>query len=84
MTELTPDPEVATAMSIIDRGVTCVIEVDEGAGWEPRRLAFPTTVESAVATAIADERLRNQRVRAVPLDRARRHWADPPRARLAT
>lgn len=69
MNESIPDPEVAAAMSIIDRGLPCAIEVDEGHGWEPRLLAFPSAPVSAVAAAVADERFRNPRVRAVPVAR---------------
>lgn len=83
MTELIPDPDVITAMSIIDRGLTCAIEVHNGDGWEPRVLAFPSATESAVAAAVAGERFRNQAVRAVPFYGPLLREADRPRARMA-
>lgn len=42
------------AMTIIGRGCNCGVEIDEGAGWEPRLLAFRTATESDVATALRD------------------------------
>lgn len=83
MTELITDPEVITAMAIIDRGLTCAIEVDEGGGWEARLLAFPSAAEPVVAAAVAAERFRTPKVRAVPFRGARGHGAGPPRARVA-